>query len=763
MRKILLLLLLSSFFLAIPVLSQEYQQLIEKAYQVVNNGEFDDGEELFLEARDIDPDLKDSYLGLGYVYSLQKNWPNALEVYEELEKKIPADKEVIYQLAICNRQDGRVSNPISKIFRWKKAKEYFEKLISIDPLYREVYNEYALLCFYQEKFDKAINLAKKQIELKPEVSKPKIDIFKYYRYFINYASSDSDFLLSDDEAWRFKWLRSNNSDYDRFFIAEKHRLDGNLKLADSLLKRLGARKLSISKVPVYLSHVRLNFESGNNLEGERLYNKALRECNHFYEVKFIFDDLKYILADEDLNVHFPTIRDVKNYYYQFWKKKNPMPAAQYNVRIAEHYRRLVYAEKNYSFDGMRHISSNPDRQLVLNFPRIYNLNSRFNDKGLIYIRFGPSDQTANYSGNTTIPNESWLFYATAMNPKLIFHFEIHPQAPPGDWRLVPVPSDKKMLESRLGWDGDLDAYYTAHSFQDEMSVISNIQVKAEKNVKRALISERPFSAKEINPLPVHLSLTKFLNELDEPYYDISMAIAAEDIFEIEEMQTVNLEAGIAVQDTTYKTLFKDRNKIRLSESDKEKFVNGYYLDTYKAFSGKENFILSVYLQDKENKRMGNYRLKYRTEAPQNGSFAISGLQLAYSVEMTEKTDKFTHLGHLIIPNPTTKFRQGELLYCYYEIYNLKLRNGISSFKIEQTIAPADEDEGIISKFFNLFSSDDKQRITITKDHQSSGKIAPEYTAFDFKTLDSGTYTLTIRITDENTKKSVEAEKKFIIF
>ncbi len=99
-----------------------------------------------------------------------------------------------------------------------------------------------------------------------------------------------------------------------------------------------------------------------------------------------------------------------------------MPASQMNYRMIEHVRRVIAAEQDYYFDGVRSQVNNPDKLNFLSFPRVFELNDKFNDKGLVYVRHGEPDDRAFYVEGGAPLNETWVYYPRGqLNKKLIFH------------------------------------------------------------------------------------------------------------------------------------------------------------------------------------------------------------------------------------------------------------------------------------------------------------------------------------------------------
>ena len=140
----------------------------------------------------------------------------------------------------------------------------------------------------------------------------------------------------------------------------------------------------MSRQLIYLSLTRIYYAQNLQQLAESYYWKAVDEIQNDVDASLVFEDVKYILTDQELDTYqsLNSITEKINFFKTLWISRDPTPAASINYRLAEHYRRLMYAEKNYEFDGFRTWFNNPDKYGYLNFTRTYNLNQEFNDMGL---------------------------------------------------------------------------------------------------------------------------------------------------------------------------------------------------------------------------------------------------------------------------------------------------------------------------------------------------------------------------------------------
>ncbi len=744
--------------------NSEYQEEIQKAIQQLNKGNFSKAEEIFKHAVKIDDKKSDAYIGLGYINFVKQDYNESKDWYVKALDINPNDIFSHYQLGICDRERARYRDPVSRWVIWKSAKKHFLKVIQIDSTYKDVYNEYANLKFYQRDYVSAIDLCLKQLTINPDSRKASKDIFRFYDFFLIYTNpdmADSSVVGVSDQ---ITWLNSRHTKYDVYFLGEKYCRTGRYAEADSIFRKLLKQNLPFSKTPVYLSRVRLLYQTDKPIEAEQVYWECLDHVRYFNDLTFLYDDIKYMMSDSDLQVHLPNLKAIKDYYRHFWNRNNPYPGSKYNLRMEEHYKRLIYAEKYYRYDGPRLEINNPDPQRALVFPAIYYRNSHFNDKGLVYIRYGPPDEKAVSMGPDFPSNESWLYHATHFNKKLIFHFEIHKDANPNDWRLVSVPSTQEMIESRLGWDNKLDQYYMARTDLELQSARTEAQLDARVKIKKAMADERPAVLPDSRFIPLYITAGSFLDDAGEPYLDVYTATPLKEMFAgNNNPDSCYFEMGLAVQDTFWNNISKKTENIAICKEDSSQFYNGYYLERFKVYPQSDLFYLAVHVQDTKDRALSGIKVKFKAKDFPDSSLSMSDIITAEKIIPTSKVARFTHNGLEIIPNPTMKSSRKSPVYFYYEIYNLAMVAHKTDYTVEKTIKPISLKQNIFQKFIGLFKKSGKQTVTMRTEMKGAKKNIDEYMAFDFADKSPGKYRINIKIKDNLLDKSCESTAEFEIY
>ncbi|MFC1553819.1 tetratricopeptide repeat protein [candidate division KSB1 bacterium] len=132
------------------------------------------------------------------------------------------------------------------------------------------------------------------------------------------------------------------------------------------------------------------------------------------------------------------------------------------------------------------------------------------------------------------------------------------------------------------------------------------------------------------------------------------------------------------------------------------------------------------------------------------SLMISDVQLSYKIEpAAEDKSLFVKNDLSVVPYPYRAVNRGDLIYIYFEIYNLTQRpNGTTSYDINRIIEVFDPNNRPVAAIKSLIPGQDKKAETTTTDKRSgNNSFSVEYLAFDMADLMPGRANLTIEIKD----------------
>src|SRR5216684_3008096 len=118
--------------------------------------------------------------------------------------------------------------------------------------------------------------------------------------------------------------------------------------------------------------------------------------------KWLNEDVVWIITDQERAAFKQLSNDEErdNFIEAFWQRRDPTPDTEENEYREEHYRRIAYANEHFA-------SGIPGWKA---------------DRGMIYIKFGPADETESHNGGTeqraieegggqtsTYPYEKWRY------------------------------------------------------------------------------------------------------------------------------------------------------------------------------------------------------------------------------------------------------------------------------------------------------------------------------------------------------------------
>jgi GWxTD domain-containing protein len=691
---------------------------------------------------------------LGQIECERERWGDAKDWLDKVLDLDPDDILAQYYAGISYRETGKYKAFILRRRDWSKAENFFTSVIDKDPGYRDVLFQFALLQRYRNDFYDAITLAERQLSIDPANVKAGAAIYEYY-----------DGLLFHEKAEDVKkWLATKSAPVARFYFADLLRRQDHITKADSIMTDLDQHPDStLSRIPLYLSMVRLGVQQNDGKKAQLYYQKAVDAVKTLIDAAIIFEDVKYVMSDEELS-EWEKIKDPggkKEFLTKMWIKRNPMPAADLNYRLVAHFERLVEAEKYYRFDGFRNWMSNPDKLHYLTFPRIFSLNDKFNDKGVVYIRHGEPNDRAFDVGANAPQNESWLYYrSSTIEKNLIFHFIIDEYGAGNNWRLTAV-LPKDLMESRLGWDPIFNRMYTASPLE-MLQLEMEMAKMSRENVMTGLNTDRHTWAKEIIPIYFPFYVASFKTHDHKIRNEIYYSLKSEDIWPKNKNFSADtkVDLGFSVFDLDMNEKVVMKRDVSAQKIKSSSDSLGLWPDQFDFESGPEKYNFSIFANVPAENKVGGFKFKYGSSNYYDTTLTISGVELAKIITQDNKPGRFQKNGLWVIPNPSRSYKKKEPVYVYFEIYNLPLKDNLSitfnltySFKLLKQYK-----KGIVDRVSGLFTGE-KPQTAHTMERFSQSVTSVEYLALDMSHYDSGYYEceITVDLPVMNLKSSRKTE------
>lgn len=719
---------------------EKLERILSKAENYYELNNLDSAKIFFKQAIKINDDSYRAQLGLGKVYVKLEKWGDAKDHFQKVLEIQPDNLEALYYLGICYRETGKFKALILRRLDWNKADKYFRQCFAGDSMFEDVFYQYALLKRYDEKYTQAIQMGQLQIELKPDLTEPQVQVFKFYRYCISH----------ENEAQIIDWLAQQSWDQARWAIGERFRRSGQWERADSCFQILSMQPLHMSKQPILLSLAKVYYAKNEQEKAERYYWDAVDSIKNKVDAGLIFEDLKFILKDSELKEYLSLKSSAAqiDFFHVFWTKRDPTPAANINYRLAEHYSRLLYAEKYYEYDGFRTWFNSPDQMGYFDFDEVYKLNTEFNDMGLIYIRQGKADEWAKTGGEHVPFNESWLYYKTQLTPQMTFHFTT--QNSVGFWRLTPFFEEPEILEDLLAWDNIYFRMLRANKLE-RLAVIDEMANLSKESVKAGISSDRHTWQEKLEPLEIPFSTATFRGENGKTIFEIDYAISLAPLVEIKKQQNQLVKKGITLHDKSWRQIAKQQDEQLLPLS-----TGNFTVDFYRFEVAPDSYRVSFYAEPESCNFLGGWKFTELVEGYSGKKLAVSDIQLAYRISAAQQENKFNKNGLLVLPNPTNTYSIEKPIYVYFEIYNLPQNSrGRTEFKIVYSLTFLKGADKKLSNLFGILGSPGKASITTEIEREGESEISIEYLAIDVSKVKKGEHQLKIKITDSNSSQVAE--------
>jgi tetratricopeptide (TPR) repeat protein len=679
-------------------------------------------------------DLTPAYLRLGEIAAIEENWREAKKQFQEVWARDRRNMKAHYYLGICYRELSAFDIFLLRRKGWEQAENHFKWVMARDSLYQDVIYQFALLQRDRGLYAEAIAWGHTQARLRPDLASAQAGLFKLYGHFIRHGEANE--VLA--------WLQKQSGDHARYFIGELWRRQRNLQKADSVFNNLLARHSTMPSQPILLSLVKIHYAQKSVKKAEAYFWRAVDRIQNQTDADLIFEEIKYIATDEEWKNYRrrETPAERIAFFRQFWARRDPTPAAPLNARLAEHYRRLLHAEKNYEYDLWRSRLTPGDDVVLLRFPRTYLLNKEFNDLGLIYLRHGEPDEQA-----TTVAaeqgNMSWRYYRRGDLPEMTFHFYRHP--PEQNWRLTPT-LDPELLADREDWGAEYFQLLREDNPGRQFSLRSRMGEESQASVETALTTDRHSWDKKIAPLDIPGYAATFRGENAETVLEVYYGLP---IFEIMEktpagIAEIRIEKGLALHDMAWNAVDEQTREVVIPRGNRTLDKDELFLDVLRAAAAPDSYHVAIHARPQNADLLGDKHFEIKLPDYSAPRLALSDIILAFTIAPETKESKFVKNGLQIVPNPTRVFSTAKPVSVYFEIYHLQPdKNGETRFSVEYTLSRISA-----PKLLGIIGGDKKTSITVRADRQGDAAFAPELIALDVSNLEAGDYALMVSVRDE---------------
>lgn len=734
-----MLLLLLTLLSPVPAQQTGQDSLCARADSLLSLGRPGDAAALYESALDSNRGSIRPLSGLGKARIALRDWGGAADAFNDLLEKDSASASAHYNLGICYRELGKTKAFLLRNLDWNRSEGHFLAAIERDSTFEDVLTQYAILLQCREKYVDAIRTGHRQIAIHPGREDARLALFKSYWAFV-----------ANDRPAAVAWLRGQQTPIGQYFLGEALRREGQFGQADSIFRGfLFQSKFPLAQ-PVYLSLARIAVERNQSSAAEGYYLRAVDELTSQLGAAIMFEDIKHIVSDSEMD-RFRSLRTVEQeaqFFRSFWAVRNPT-ASRTNPRLVEHFRRLVYAEKNFEYTGFRTEFTNPDRLKYLTFPRAFELNQEFNDKGLVYLRHGDPDNIMR-NMNSAQPGESWLYEARGDSPRRIYHFA-KVNAPGNNWRLIAFPEDPVLLESLVSWDpifADLASANTSIEARARDVVIAEEQ----QAVRQGLASDNHTWTRDVVSFPLSHSIEAFRSTGGRSLIDISYAVALADILRQvpTERESVPTEIGIAIQSLTGKVALAQADTIVFPARER---AAGAYTNLFRFRVPPDTYSIAMHVRPLQTNLFASWNEQKVVPSFDGPPLAVSDIQ--FLIPSTAKS-LLEFDGVKVAPDPYTRHSNDSPLYTYCQIYNLaKDQEGKSSYDVRYLITPAGDTSAAAPA---PRTAEVGASVDVTTED-----FAAVFKKLDLSDIEPGPYTLTVSVTDRRTGRGTRTSRVLAIY
>lgn len=528
----------------------------------------------------------------------------------------------------------------------------------------------------------------------------------------------------------------------------------------------------------------------------------------------VYRDLSHVAPPEELAAwEAASVPERDALWQAFWNERDANPATTVNERLIEHYRRVMYArihysEKQYPFDrrGEIHVRYGPpdDRRrfMVRANEDPYELFLTSDNPAVDAIReqnlqFGyrlqvnrgevskilDSDKKKRMGfGAETMMDEVNLSEKTG--PQRYYEIAVKQRRLMGSsymaesWVYVPHKLELFFVDQMGGgrYDYPLETL-TVDESSDNTTQPAEVGRQDMQNPRRlaaSLIARSPevythdFGG---DPLEYAFDAVSFRGDDGTTEVDLAYSIPAWQFGDMADGQGDRtwLDHQVTLRDSVFNAALS--RKFRFGpiarperQQGNQELQGTAYTLAAKVPAPPGEFTIAVEMRDEATKRIGVYKKPVSFSDYRGSGLLISDLKLSTEITSASGPGPFVRGGLNVVPNPGRLYSRGQLVYVYYEVYNLDMgeagdEDGRTSYETLYEITPM----GMPAlRNRRARRPDDMQ--TVMSFFEGEGRSAEEgeYTAMDTADLEAGEYVLTMTLTDRHADISVSKSVNFMV-
>jgi GWxTD domain-containing protein len=517
-----------------------------------------------------------------------------------------------------------------------------------------------------------------------------------------------------------------------------------------------------SRALYYLSQ--LAIENGNYREAEKYLMTSLDRLKDESAVAEILENIEPLFTEKD-KTEYQESKDKGKFFKKFWIEKDPEPETSVNERLIEHFRRVAFANKNFTTSS---------------------IHGKYDDRGKIYIKYGEPDSKYISGGSMNIySNESWMYYWQVGNYKDGMFFDFANKGGEGfvligDLREATYGEGMNELTYRDLYvervELDEKHYGRVARAKDEIMLLNEIiDFRDRKDIMNKSIPQEAFLYYlDSRPLDIRISSASFRGTNGSTRYELYYSIPIEELKFEEDAKNIKskLSELVLVKNLDNERVFQNNREYDIIYDKNKKKGKSLYIGQVNMEISPQNKENLAYLKLKSelSQRLGLAYHELRNRNYTDTTLMISDIEFSYDITPAKEKDEFTKNGLRIIPHTGEVLNKKENIFIYFELYNLDIdTDGDGQYIIDYIVqkrSPADLKK---QKYYDTFGNEivnkrvgKKEMITTSRIEKTKLNNTFNYLSVDMRGLSDGVYDLTIKVTDLVSKKSASSEYAFVL-
>ena len=569
---------------------------------------------------------------------------------------------------------------------------------------------------------------------------------------------------------------------------------GDMEAMRSAIREAGSEVASRPTMELLLAYSLINAPDSTAemvQEGVQAYWRGLTTIETEQDADLFWHDLRAI-APAETNAEFKRLPvDQKPEFIRaYWQRLADQSFVSPDERLAEHYRRLHYVMANFRLDlpERRHYSAID--------AYVPSWQTGYDDRGVIYLRHGPPDDTAAFTGPEFERNLSWKYEAADAEP-MLFHFVSDEDV--RDYKLVRRLSDavlstntsmagQTLLDQNAGTllnSGRLDQYdarilatqrvalqdlYRSRGHldpdYDRTAMGLDVQILQEEEARLAEDIEigtrtQSYEPEVSDPLlyPVYAVPFRSPSGGTEVAFYYALPTTGITILPRGSGSEVDYRYQLRVTSTQNPDEIAGRadEEVRIATPQQIPQGPGVMLPGIQRVDvGPGQYHFGLKVTDLNSGRFGVLQGNVAVTGLEGPGLTMSGVVLATRVEpAVDPSNPFVRWGQTkVLPLPSRMFRREQPIYVYYELYGLDASAGEARYRTTYTLSAREPDRNVVAKFFSslgelLSGEEEKGEITYAFERSQPAPTDPllEYVSLDVSESEPGSYLMTVEVED----------------